>query len=77
MIIVKLLIRVKWLLYNILVYLKNAYWYDMLGNSDFIWKFEIGSNLLFGKLKNFKFEFELNSIIAFKVVKIEDLKMAT
>ena len=29
----------------------------MFGNNDFIWKFRIGSNLLFGKLKIFKFKF--------------------
>ena len=32
-------------------------------------------NLLFGKLKNFKFEFEFNFTIVFKVVKVENLKV--
>ena len=41
--------------------------YVMFGNHVFIWKFGIGSNLLFGKSKNFIFEFRSNSIIA-KVV---------
>ena len=37
--------------------------------------FRIGSNILFGKLKIFKFEFELNFTIVFKVVKVENLRM--
>ena len=47
----------------------------MFANDDFLWKFRIGLNLLFGKLKNFKFEFGSNSTIIFKVVKVENLKM--
>ena len=46
-------------------------------NNDFIWKFKIGSNLLFDKSKIFKFEFELNFIVVFKIVKIEDFKKIT
>ena len=42
----------------------------MFGNDDFIWKLIIGLNLLFDKLKIFKFEFGLNFIIVFKVVKV-------
>ena len=49
----------------------------MFGSYDFIWKFRIDSNLLFGKLKILKFEFELNSIIVFKIVKVENLKITT
>ena len=49
----------------------------MFGNDDFIWKFGIDSNLLFDKLKIFKFEFGSNSSIIFKVVKVENLKMNT
>ena len=49
----------------------------MFKNNNFIWKFGIGSNLLFDKSKFFKFGFELNFIIVFKVVKIKDLKMTT
>ena len=47
----------------------------MFGNHDFILKFGIGSNLLFGKLKIFKFGFGSNSTIVFKVVKVENLRM--
>ena len=39
--------------------------YAMFRNNDFIGKFKIDSNLLFGKLKNFKFGFESNSTICF------------
>ena len=49
----------------------------LFGNDDFIWKFGIGSNLLFGKSKIFKFGFESNSIIVFKVVKVKNLRMTT
>ena len=49
----------------------------MLGNDDFIWKFGVGSNLLFGKLKIFKFEFGSNPTIVFKVVKVKNLRMTT
>ena len=49
----------------------------MYGNDDFIWKFEIGLNLLFGKSKIFKFGFGLNSTIVFKVVKVENFRMTT
>ena len=35
-------------------------------NDNFIWKFEIGSNLLFDKLKIFKFKFGLNFTIVLK-----------
>ena len=51
----------------------------MFGNNDFIWKFEICSNLLFGKLKIFKFRFELesNSNIVSKAVEIKNLKINT
>ena len=44
-------------------------------NDNFIWKLRIGSNLLFGKSKIFKFEFESNSTIVFKVGKVEDLRV--
>ena len=47
----------------------------MFGNDNFIWKFEIDLNFLFGELKIFKFEFESNYTIIFKVVKIKNLKM--
>ena len=49
----------------------------VFGNHDFIWKFGIGSNLLFSKSKNFKLGFRLNSTIAFKVVIVENLRMTT
>ena len=49
----------------------------MFGNNNFIWKFGIVSNLLFGKLIIFKFGFESNSIIIFKVVKVKNLRMTT
>ena len=48
--------------------LKN--FYAMFGNHDLIWKFKIGSNLLFGKLKIYIFEFGSNYTIIFKVVKV-------
>ena len=44
----------------------------MFENYDFIWKFGFDLNLLFGKSKIFKFKFESNSSIVFKVVKIEN-----
>ena len=47
----------------------------MFGNDDFIWKFEIGSNLLFDKSKIFKFEFGSNPTIVFKIIKVKNLKM--
>ena len=47
----------------------------MFGNDNFIWKFEIDSNLLFGKLKMFKFKFISNCTIVFKVDKVENLKI--
>ena len=47
----------------------------MFGNDNFIWQFKIDLNLLFDKLKIFKFEFGSNSTIIFKVVKVENLKM--
>ena len=47
----------------------------MFENDNFIWKFRICSNLLFGKSKNFKFGFKSNSTIVFKVVKVEDLRV--
>ena len=49
----------------------------MFGNDDFIWKFEIGSNLLFGKLKILEFKFRSNPTIIFKVAKVENLRMTT
>ena len=51
--------------------------YAMFGNNDFIGKFEISSNFLYGKSKFFKFEFESNSTIVFKVVKVENLRKIT
>ena len=48
----------------------------MFGYDDFILKFVIDSNLLFGKSKIYKFGFGSNStIVIFKVVEIENLKM--
>ena len=49
----------------------------MFGNNNFICRFKICSNLLFGRLKIFKFKFELNFTIIFKVVKVKNLKMTT
>ena len=50
----------------------------MFGNDDFISKYRIDSNILFGKSKIFKFEFKSNfTIIVFKVVKVDDLRMTT
>ena len=46
-------------------------------NDDFIWKFKIDLNLLFDDSKIFKFKFELNSIIIFKIVKVENLRITT
>ena len=51
--------------------------YAMFGNGDFIWKFIIGSNLLFGKSIVFKFGFGSKSTIVFKIVKVENLRMTT
>ena len=49
----------------------------MFENDDFIWNFEIDLNLLFGKLKIFKFEFGSNFTIVFKVIKVENLRITT
>ena len=49
----------------------------MFGNHNFIWKFEIDQNLLFGNSKIIKFGFQSNFTIVFKVVKVENLKMIT
>ena len=43
----------------------------MFGKDDFIWKYEIGSNSLFCKLKIFKFVFESIPQLFFKVLKVE------
>ena len=46
----------------------------MFRNDNFIWKFGIYLNLLFGKLKIYNFEFGSNFIV-FKVVKVGKLRM--
>ena len=49
----------------------------MFGNDDFIWKFGIDSNLLFGKSKIFNLGSGSNFTIVFEVAKVENLRMTT
>ena len=44
------------------------FFYVIFRNDDFIYKFRIDLNSLFGKLKFFKFGFKLNFTIVFKIL---------